>query len=176
MHLVAVECRYLVHHNLAFERALKLQQDNGPVKSLEVTVWTTGYFAIERVTLGKIERDCVAKHLGVVIPLNEGSSKWLEELAPSTSNVVAKILRVQLLANQACWGVKWGNPCQDSDLGSTDGVFPGFDPSFTSLYQPCLALFQEGFESFDVGRHDRAYKVEAFLQLVSFEVVAVARR
>ena len=58
-------------------------------------------------------------------------------------------------------------PCQDSDLGSTDGVLPGFDPSFTSLYQPCLAGFQEGFESFDVGRHDRAYRVEAFLQLVS---------
>ena len=166
-HLVAVEGRYLVYHNLAFERALELQQDNGTVKSLEVTVWTAGYFAIEGVTLGKIERDCVAKHLGVVLPLNIGTSEWLKELSPSTSNVVAQVWSVQLLADQACWGVKRGSPCQDSDLGSTDGALPGFDPSFTSLHQPCLTLFQEGFESFDVGRHDRAYQVEAFLQLVS---------
>ena len=38
LHLVAVEGRDLVYHNLAFERALELQQDNGSVKSLEVTV------------------------------------------------------------------------------------------------------------------------------------------
>ena len=167
LHLVAVEGRCLVYRNLAFERALELQQDNGTVKRLEVTVWTAGYFAIERVVLGKIERDCVAKHLGVVFPLNIGTSEWLEEPSPSTGNILAQVWRVQLLANQACWGVKGGSPCQDSHLRSTDGVLPGFDPSFTSLHQPCLALFQEGFESFDVGRHDCAYQVEAFLQLVS---------
>ena len=143
--------RCFVYCNLPFERALELQQDNRPVKGLEVTIWTAGYFAIERVVLGKIERDCVAKHLGVVLPLNIGTSEWLEELSPSTSNVVAQVWSMQLLANQACWSVKRGSPCQDSNLGSTDGVFPGFDPCFTSLYQPCLALFQEGFESFDVG-------------------------
>ena len=167
LYLVAVECRYLVSHNLASERALELQQDNGPVKSLEVTVWTAGYFAIERVILGQVERDCVTKHRGVVLPLNKGTSEWFEELAPSTSNILAQVWSVKLLANQACWGVKGRSPCQDSDLGSPDSVLPGFDPSFTSLYQPCLALLQEGFESFDVGRHDRAYRVEAFLQLVS---------
>ena len=108
---------------------------------------------MERVILGKIERDCVTKHLGVVLPLNIGTSEWLEELSPSTCNILAKVWRVQLLANRTCWGVKGRSPCQDSDLRSTDGVLPGFDPSFTSLYQPCLTLFQESFESFDVGRH-----------------------
>ena len=167
LHLVAVECRCLVCRNLAFERALELQQDNGSVKSLEVTVWAASYFAVERMILCKIERDCVAKHQGVVLPLNVSTSEWLKEPSPSTGNISAQASSAQLFANQACWGVKGGSPCQDSDLGSTDGVLPGFGPSFTSLYQPCLAPFQEGFESFDVGRHDRAYQVEAFLQLVS---------
>ena len=167
LHLIAIEGRYIVYRNLAFEGALELQQDNGPVKGLEVTVWTAGYFTIERMVLGKIERDCVTEHLGVVLPLNIGPSKWLEELSPSTSNILTQVWCVQLLANQACWGVKGGSPCQNSDLGSTDGVLPGFDPSFSALYQPCLPLFQEGFESFDVGRHDRGYQVEVFLQLVS---------
>ena len=162
LYLVAVECRYLVYHNLAFEWALELQQDNGPIKCFEVTVWAAGYFAIERVVLSKIERDCVSKHLGVVFPLNIGPSEWLEEPFPSTSNVITQVWWVKLLTKQACRGVERGSPCQDSHLGSTDGVFPGFDPSFTSLYQPGLALFQEGFESFDVGRHARAYQVEVF--------------
>ena len=153
LHLVAVECWDPVDRNLAFERTLELQQDNGAVKSLEVTVWAASYFAIERVVLSQIERDCVTKHLGVMFPLNIGPSEWLEELSPSTSNVFAQVWSVQLLANQACWGVKGGSPCQGSDLGSSDGVLPGFDPSFTSLYQPCFALVQEGFESVDVGRH-----------------------
>ena len=111
MHLVAVKCWYLVYRNLAFERAFELQQDNGPVKGLEVTVWAAGYFVIERVVLGQIERDCVTEHLGVGLPLNIGPSEWLEELSPSTSNVVAQVWSVQLLANQACWGVKGGSPC-----------------------------------------------------------------
>ena len=29
-------------------------------------------------------------------------------------------------------------------------MLPGFDPSFAPLLQPCLSLFQEGFESFNV--------------------------
>ena len=159
LYLIAVEDRCFVYRNLPFKRALELQQNNRPVKGLEVTIWTAGYFAIERVILGKIERDCVTEHLGVVLPLNIGLSEWLEELSPSTSNILAQVWCVQLPANQACWSVKGGSPCQDSDLRSTDGVLPGFDPSFTSLYQPCLALFQKGLESFDVGRHDRAYQV-----------------
>ena len=55
LHLVAVEGWGLVDHNLACERALELQQDNGPVKSFEVTVWAAAYFTVERVTLSKIE-------------------------------------------------------------------------------------------------------------------------
>ena len=53
--LVTVERWDLVDRNLAFERALELQQDNGAVKCLEVAVWTAGYFAIKRVALGKVE-------------------------------------------------------------------------------------------------------------------------
>ena len=102
-----------------------------------------------------------------MLPLNIGTSEWLEELAPSTSNVVAQVWWVQLLAKQALWVVPRGRPCQGSDLGCADGVLPGFDPSFTSLHKPCLALLQECFESFDVGRHGRAYRVDAFLRLVS---------
>ena len=53
--MITVESRDLVHHNLACEWALELQQDNGAVKRLEVTVRTAGYFAIERMILGKVE-------------------------------------------------------------------------------------------------------------------------
>ena len=53
--LITVEDRNLVPHNLACERALDLQQDNGAVKRLKVTVRTAGYFAIKRVILGKVE-------------------------------------------------------------------------------------------------------------------------
>ena len=181
LHLVAVEGWYLVHHNLSLERALELQQDNGPVQGLEVTVWTAGQFAIEGMTRDKIERDCVTKHLGVMLPLNKGTSEWLEEFAPSTSNVVAKICSgVKLLANQACWGVPGGSPCQDSDFGSPDGVLPGFDPSFASLRQARLTLLQESFESVDFGvdfgRHGCGYQVGAFIQLVSLPRLLVARR
>ena len=98
LHLVAVQGGDLVHRNLALERALDLQQDQGLVKGLEVTVGAACYFAVERVSLGKIEGDCVAEHLGVVLPLNVGSSEWLEKPAPSTSHVVAQIWRVKLLA------------------------------------------------------------------------------
>ena len=55
LHLVTVHGWDLVHHNLACEGTLELQQDNGAVKSFEVTVWAAGYFAIERVVLSKIE-------------------------------------------------------------------------------------------------------------------------
>ena len=43
----------------------------------------------------------MAKHLGVVLPLSIGSSEWLEELSPSTSNVVAQVWGAQLLAQKA---------------------------------------------------------------------------
>ena len=49
LHLVTVQGGNLVHRNLAFEGALELQQDNGAVKCLEVTVWAACYFTIERV-------------------------------------------------------------------------------------------------------------------------------
>ena len=101
LHLVAVQGWDLVHHNLAFEGAFELQQDNGAVQCLEVTVGAACYFAVGRVSLGKIEGDCVAKHLGVVLPLNIGSSEWLEEPSPSTSYVVAQVWWVKLLAQQA---------------------------------------------------------------------------
>ena len=101
LHLVAVQGWDLVHRNLACEGALDLRQDQRVVKGLEVTVGAASYFAVERVSLGKIEGDCVAKHLGVVLPLNIGSSEWLEELAPSTSHVVVQVWRVKLLAQQA---------------------------------------------------------------------------
>ena len=167
MHLVAVQGRNLVHRNLALVGALDLQQDQRLVKGLKVTVGAACYFALERVSLGKIEGDCVAEHLGVVLPLNIGSSEWLEKPAPSTSHVVAQVWRVKLLTHQACWGVKERSPCQGCDLGSTDGVFPGFDPSWTSLDQPCLVLFQEGFESCHESRHGCSYQVGVFLQLGS---------
>ena len=167
LHLIAVEGGDLVYHNLACEGALELQQDNGAVKRLEVTVWTAGYFAIEWVILGKVECDGVAEHLGVVNPLNIGTTEWLEEPAPSTSNIVAHVWRVQLLSDQACWGVKGGSPCQDSNLRSTDGVLPGFDPRLTSLHKPGLTRLQEGLESFHVGRHASGYRREVFLQLVN---------
>ena len=77
--------------------------------------------------------------------------EWLEELAPGTSNVLAHVWRVQLLVDQTCWGFKWGSPCQGRDLRGTNGVLPGFDPSCTPLLQAGLLLFQEGFESFNVG-------------------------
>ena len=91
LHLVAVQSGDLVHRNLAREGALDLQQDQGLVQGLEVTIGAASYFAVERVSLGKIEGDCVTKHLGAVLPLNIGSSEWLEELAPSTSHVFAQI-------------------------------------------------------------------------------------
>ena len=167
LHLVAVQGWDLVHRNLALEGALDFQQDQGVVKGLEVTVGAASYFAVKRVSLGKIEGDCVPNHLGVVLPLNIGSSEWLEELAPSTSHVVAQVWRVKLLIQQACWGVKGGSPCQGCYLGSTDGVFPGFDLSCTSLFQPCLVLLQEGFESCHASRHGRSCQRGMFLQLGS---------
>ena len=89
--------------------------------------------------------------MGVVFPLKIRPSEWLKEPAPGTSNVLAHVSRVQLLVHQACGGFEGRGPCQGSDLRGTDGVLSGFDPSFTPLLQACLTLFQEGFESFNVG-------------------------
>ena len=86
-------------------------------------------------------------------PFNVGTSEWLEEPAPCTSNVARHVSGVQLLANQACRGVEMRSPCQDCDLGSADCMLPGFDPRLASLHQPSLTLVQEGLESFQVGSH-----------------------
>ena len=75
LHLVAVQSGNLVNRNLACEGALDLQQDYRLVKGLKVTVGTACYLAVERVSLGKIEGDCMTKHLGVVLPLNVSSSE-----------------------------------------------------------------------------------------------------
>ena len=75
LHLVAVQGGDLVNCNLACEGALDLQQGQRLVKVLEVTVGTACYLAVKWVSLGEIEGDCMAKHLGVVLPLNILSSE-----------------------------------------------------------------------------------------------------
>ena len=75
LHLVAVQSWDLVNRNLARERTLDLQQGQRLVKGLEVTVGAACYLAVERVSLGEIEGDCVTEHLGVVLPLNILSCK-----------------------------------------------------------------------------------------------------
>ena len=77
--------------------------------------------------------------MGVMLPLNEGTSEWLEELARSTGNVVAQVWRVQLLANQACWGVPGGRLCQSSDLGSAE---LGDAPKIHTQDPPPILLLQ----------------------------------
>ena len=74
-----------------------------------------------------------------MLPLNEGTSEWLEELARSTGNVVAQVWRVQLLANQACWGVPGGRLCQSSDLGSAE---LGDAPKIHTQDPPPILLLQ----------------------------------
>ena len=75
LHLVAVQSWDLVNRNLARERTLDLQQGQRLVKGLEVTVGAACYLTVERVSLGKIEGDCVAENLGVVLPFNIRSSE-----------------------------------------------------------------------------------------------------
>ena len=75
LHLVTAQGRDLVHSNRAVEGALELQQDDVAVKRFKVTVGAACDFTVKRVGFGKIERDGVAKHLGVVHPLNILSSE-----------------------------------------------------------------------------------------------------
>ena len=166
LHLVAVECWDLVDHNLAFERTLELQQDNGAVKSLEITVWAAGYFAIKRVVLGQIERDCVTEHLGVVLPLNKGSSEWLEEPSPSTSNVVAQVVwSAQLLANQACWGVK--APVKTAISEAPMVCFLALTQALLRCSNPVWRSFKKALKALTLADMLSAYQVEVFLQLGS---------
>ena len=75
LHLVVVQRGDLVNRNLACEGALDLQHEQRLVKGLEVTVGAACHLAVERVSLGKIEGDCMTEHLGVVLPLNILSSE-----------------------------------------------------------------------------------------------------
>ena len=98
LHLIAVHLGYGLHCKLACEGTLDLHQDNGTVKGLEVTIRAAGYFTVERAILGKVERESVTEHRGVVAPLNVLSSEGLEERPLTTSNIFAQVWRVERLA------------------------------------------------------------------------------
>ena len=102
-----------------------------------------------------------------MLPLKICMSEGLKEFAPSAGNVLAQVWKVQFLVKQACWSFEWRSPCQGRDFRGTDSVLPGFDPCFSSLNEPGLSLFQEGFESFNVCHSPKGYQGEVFLQLVS---------